>query len=79
MSEVLLLCSGGLDSTTVAYWLLERRISIVPVFFDYGQHCVEKEWATLRKVLPSEGVSPPARVDISGIFCRLPFSAGSRA
>jgi 7-cyano-7-deazaguanine synthase len=44
MSAVLLLCSGGLDSTTVAYWLRERGIAIVPIFFDYGQHCVEKEW-----------------------------------
>jgi 7-cyano-7-deazaguanine synthase len=68
MSEVLLLCSGGLDSTTVAYWLRERGVTIAPIFFDYGQHCVEKEWTTLREVLPSEGVSPPTRIDISGIF-----------
>jgi 7-cyano-7-deazaguanine synthase len=73
MSEVLLLCSGGLDSTTVAYWLREQGIRITPIFFDYGQHCVQKEWATLQTVLPSEGVSPPTRIDISGIF------AGSRS
>lgn len=65
---VLLLCSGGLDSTTVAYWLVERRIEIVPIFFDYGQHCVEKEWDTLRRVLPADGVRAPERIDISGIF-----------
>ncbi len=69
MPEVLLLCSGGLDSTTVAYWLREREIGVVPVFFDYGQHCVEKEWATVRKVLPKDrGLSSPTRIDISGIF-----------
>ncbi|WP_315765253.1 MULTISPECIES: 7-cyano-7-deazaguanine synthase [unclassified Bradyrhizobium] len=65
----LLLCSGGLDSTTVGYWLMERRISFQPVFFDYGQHCVEKEWRTLQEVLPVSDLVPPAtRVDISGIF-----------
>jgi 7-cyano-7-deazaguanine synthase len=68
VTEVLLLCSGGLDSTTVAYLLRERSIGVVPIFFDYGQHCVEKEWATLHKVLPKIGVSQPERVDISGIF-----------
>lgn len=73
MPEVLLLCSGGLDSTTVAYWLREREIPIAPIFFDYGQHCVEKEWTTLNEVLPRDGVSAPIRIDISGIF------AGSRS
>lgn len=68
MSKVLLLCSGGLDSTTVAYWLRERSVQIVPIFFDYGQHCVEKEWASLQRVLPADGPVPPARIDISGIF-----------
>ena len=64
----LLLCSGGLDSTTVAYLLVEKRISFQPAFFDYGQHCVEKEWASLQKVLPKDGVVRPTRIDISGIF-----------
>jgi 7-cyano-7-deazaguanine synthase len=68
MSPVLLLCSGGLDSTTVAYWLREQGIGVAPIFFDYGQHCVEKEWDTLRRVLPTKGVSAPERIDISGIF-----------
>jgi 7-cyano-7-deazaguanine synthase len=68
MNEVVLLSSGGLDSTTLAYWLRERGKTIIPIFFDYGQHCVEKEWTTLRQVLPKDGVKPPTRVDISAIF-----------
>jgi 7-cyano-7-deazaguanine synthase len=68
MSDVVLLSSGGLDSTTLAYWLREKGETIVPIFFDYGQHCVEKEWATLQEVLPKDGVEPPTRVDISAIF-----------
>jgi Predicted PP-loop superfamily ATPase len=68
MSNVLLLSSGGLDSTTVAYWLQEKGQTIVPIFFDYGQHCVEKEWITLQEVLPNDGVVAPARIDISGLF-----------
>jgi 7-cyano-7-deazaguanine synthase len=67
MIDALLLSSGGLDSTTVGYWLRQRRESFLPLFFDYGQHCVETEWSTLREVLPAGSLSPH-RVDISGIF-----------
>ncbi|NWG26860.1 MAG: 7-cyano-7-deazaguanine synthase [Pseudorhodoplanes sp.] len=68
MTAAVLLCSGGLDSTTLAYWMREREIEIVPIFFDYGQHCVETEWRTLRQVLPTAGVREPERIDVSGIF-----------
>src|SRR4051794_19942478 len=65
----LLLCSGGLDSTTVGYWLVDQRISFQPVFFDYGQHCVHKEWETVQQVLPiSDLASPVVRIDISSIY-----------
>lgn len=67
MKTKLLLASGGLDSTTVAYKLAGEGILVQPLFFDYGQHCVEKEWARVNEVLPSSSL-PPERVDISGIF-----------
>ena len=67
MSEVLLLASGGLDSTTLAYWLCAHGYAVRPLFFDYGQHCVEKEWNTLHKVLCDKTLAPE-RVSISGIF-----------
>lgn len=67
MTTALLLCSGGLDSTTLAFWLHERNVKYVPVFFDYGQHCVEKEWKTLNQVLPAESLVPE-RLSISDIF-----------
>jgi 7-cyano-7-deazaguanine synthase in queuosine biosynthesis len=71
MMSALLLSSGGLDSTTVAYWLHKQQARFRPLFFDYGQHCVEKEWGTLRAVLPdSERIAAPLRVDISAIYQR---------
>lgn len=66
--KALLLCSGGLDSTTLAFWLAEREIDFIPLFFDYGQHCADKEWATLHKVLPASAVSKLEKIDISAIF-----------
>jgi 7-cyano-7-deazaguanine synthase len=68
VTTALLLCSGGLDSTTLAYWLRERDVELVPIFLDYGQHCADKEWDTLRQVLPREGVLAPERIDVSGVF-----------
>lgn len=67
MPSVILLASGGLDSTTVAYSLHREGIDVTPVFFDYGQHCVEIEWDRLNEVLPPE-MKKPERFDISDIF-----------
>lgn len=67
MRSVILLASGGLDSTTVAYSLASEGVDVFPVFFDYGQHCVEMEWNRLNEVLPAK-MRRPERFDISDIF-----------
>lgn len=67
MSAVLL-ASGGLDSTTMAYWLLKERIEFIPLFVDYGQHCVKTEFETLKKVLPRTVVSRIVKLSIGGIY-----------
>lgn len=48
----ILLASGGMDSTVLAYDLAQKGENVILLFLDYGQHCVEKELETLRKVLP---------------------------
>lgn len=48
----LLLASGGMDSTVLAYDLERQGKNIIILFLDYGQHCVEKEYETLKKVIP---------------------------
>ena len=67
MKKALLLASGGLDSTTVAYQLRAADIEVYPIFFDYGQHCVEVEWSRVNEVLPND-VRPPERLNIADIF-----------
>ncbi len=64
-----LLCSGGLDSTTLAYWLRSKNIFFVPLFLDYGQHCAKKEFTTLYRVLPEEVVPYIVKVDVPSIYC----------
>jgi 7-cyano-7-deazaguanine synthase len=67
MKKALLLASGGLDSTTVGYQLEATGVEVVPIFFDYGQHCVEVEWSRVNEVLPAD-MPRPERFDISDIF-----------
>lgn len=67
MTEVLLLASGGLDSTTLAYWLNEQGFAVRPLFFDYGQHCVDEEWTTCQKVLCGK-TRKPERLCLSDVY-----------
>ena len=54
LRQAVLMASGGLDSTVLAFWLLRKRIDILPVFIDYGQHSRKTELETLKKVLPAQ-------------------------
>ena len=65
--KVVLLASGGLDSTTVAFGLREEEADVSPLFFDYGQHCAETEWNRVNEVLPLD-MKRPERVDLSDLF-----------
>ena len=62
------MASGGLDSTTMAYWLLKENIDFVPLFINYGQHCVETEYATLKNVLPNSHIDKIEYVNISDVY-----------
>ena len=64
----LLLASGGMDSTVLAYELAKRKKNILILFIDYGQHCKEKEYNTLKKMLPTEFVNNIETVRIGDIY-----------
>jgi 7-cyano-7-deazaguanine synthase len=63
-----LLASGGLDSTTLAYWLHNKKITFVPLFVDYGQHCATTEYERLKSVMPTDIARDIHRIDISDIY-----------
>lgn len=66
--KVILLASGGLDSTTMAYWLLDKGMDFIPLFIDYGQHCKETELNTLKEILPQEYVDKIEIIDVSSVY-----------
>lgn len=68
MEPGILLASGGMDSTTLAYWLIENKIHFVPLFVNYGQHCAEKEFQTLLDVMPVSYKESIEIVDVSDIY-----------
>ncbi len=67
-ASAVLLASGGLDSTTLAYWLVEKSVSFVPLFLDYGQHCSDTEFQTAVEVLPPNIGTAIERINISGVY-----------
>jgi len=67
-ARTVLLASGGLDSTTLAYWLVDQGICFIPLFINYGQHCVTTELKTLKQVIPFEYRDLIQVVNISDIY-----------
>lgn len=67
-----LLVSGGLDSITLAYWLAVRAVTVVPVFFDYGQHCAATELQSVRAHLPRKYRKATLAIRLGDIYnhCR---------
>ncbi len=63
-----LLASGGMDSTTLAYWLNRRGTAFVPVFINYGQHCAATERERIADVLPNAVFGQVVELNIADIY-----------
>lgn len=68
LSEGVILVSGGLDSTTLMYLFENEDINFIPLFINYGQHCVEKEFNTLQEVIPLKYKNKIEVIDVSSIY-----------
>ncbi|BDG48791.1 PfkB family carbohydrate kinase [Parageobacillus sp. KH3-4] len=66
--DALLLASGGLDSTVLAYKLLSEGKKVMPVFLKYGQHCADTEFNTLLDVLPPKLIPHIKVINIEDIY-----------
>lgn len=49
--KVILLFSGGIDSTVLLYWLLARNYEVYPLLINYGQNSFEGEYKAVRQIL----------------------------
>jgi queuosine biosynthesis protein QueC len=66
--DALLLASGGLDSTVLAYKLLAEGKKIMPIFLKYGQHFADTEYSTLLDVLPPKLLPHLKVINVEDIF-----------
>lgn len=68
LSKGIILVSGGLDSTTLMYEFVRQGVEFVPLFVNYGQHCVTHELETLRQVIPAEYADKIEIIDVSSVY-----------
>ena len=67
-NSAVLLASGGMDSTTLAYWLSANGVKVTPLFINYGQHCVDTEYTRAMELLPPEMLERLQVIDVSLIY-----------
>ncbi len=66
--DALILASGGMDSTVLLYQLRNEMKNPIILFLDYGQHCRDTEYNTLKLVIPEEFKENIRLVNIKDIY-----------
>lgn len=73
LKDGVIICSGGLDSTTLLYYLHDKGVKLKAVSFDYGQrHKVELDFA---KYHTEKLQIPHTIIDLKGIFSHIAYSS----
>lgn len=60
------LVSGGLDSSLMAILAKDNKNKQFPLFIDYGQLAVEREWQACKNIHQRFNLPIPEKMDISG-------------
>jgi len=61
---ILLLYSGGIDSTVLLYWLKSKQYEVAPFFINYGQFVADREFESALNICNKIGV-PLTTVNLS--------------
>ena len=76
--SIVTLVSGGLDSTLMSVLAKEEGISLLPLFIDYGQICVDQEWKACVEVHKRLELPSPVRMNLSGFGQLIPSGLTNR-
>jgi len=60
------LVSGGVDSILMSLLAREEGIDLFPLFVDYGQLCVDREWKACSALHKKYRLPKPRRMNLSG-------------
>lgn len=66
------LVSGGFDSTLMSLMAHEEGVALYPIFVDYGQLGVDKEWAACQRLHRQFGLPQVIRMNLSGFGKTIP-------
>lgn len=69
---IVTLVSGGLDSTLMSLMAQEEGIPLFPLFVDYGQLGVAKEWEACQHLHEKHSLPSVTRMDMSGYGKTIP-------
>jgi len=70
--KIVTLVSGGYDSTLLSLIAHEDGNTLFPLFVDYGQLAVSKEWEACKRVHEENGLPEVTRMDLSGFGKVIP-------
>lgn len=76
--SLVILASGGIDSTLMSLMADEEQVVIHPLFIDYGQLAAAKEWQAVRRSFAKHHLPKPVRMDLSGYGQIIPSGITSR-
>lgn len=63
---LVILVSGGVDSTVISLLAARDKITTYPLFVDYGQLCVDREWSACLEVHKRHNLPTPIRMNLAG-------------
>lgn len=66
-NKVVLLLSGGIDSTVLLYYLLDKKFDIYPLYINYGQITSTGEIRAIRNIINGMQINKILVIDISDI------------
>jgi 7-cyano-7-deazaguanine synthase len=69
--RVVVLSSGGIDSSVMMHLLLEKGCMVFPLYVDYGQLSADAEWAACQRICKYLNLKPQ-RIDLSGFGKLIP-------
>lgn len=69
--RVVVLCSGGVDSSVLMKMLRDKECYLFPLFVDYGQLAAKAEWEACQRMCHFLGLEPK-RMNVSGFGQLIP-------
>lgn len=66
--KIVVLHSGGIDSSVLLLKLLDEGWDVHPLFIDYGQVRLDEEWRACRNVTRALSVREPVMIDLASII-----------